>query len=192
MWMRECSQPLLAGAGVDHLLADAAGSLGRSGPASGPEIQLAELLGRAGRPRGVVSYFALATLASAPFWARKQAQAALRSWEIRPETIQTAELLVSELVTNAVKFSRPESASAPPGHDAPETTDLISLVLRYLTGRVIVEVGDSDPRPPIVTDAGHDAVSGRGLMLVQALSKEWGHYLPPSGGKIVYCVLATA
>jgi hypothetical protein len=28
-------------------------------------------------------------------------------------------------------------------------------------------------------------------MLVQALSKEWSYYLPPTGGKTVYCVIGT-
>jgi len=29
-------------------------------------------------------------------------------------------------------------------------------------------------------------------MLVSALSKEWSYFLPPGGGKVVYCVLETA
>lgn len=40
--------------------------------------------------------------------------------------------------------------------------------------------------------AGHDAESGRGLMLVSALSKEWSYFCLPGGGKVVYCYLETA
>jgi hypothetical protein len=54
----------------------------------------------------------------------------------------------------------------------------------------VIEVSDSDPRPPVITDAGTDDESGRGLMLVQALSKEWSWFFPPSGGKTVYCAIS--
>src|SRR5258708_39680522 len=50
---------------------------------------------------GAVSYLELATLPSAPFWARRQAEAALKAWQMVPEVIETAQLVVSELVTNA-------------------------------------------------------------------------------------------
>ena len=118
---------------------------------------------------------------------REQARAALRSWRIWAETIETAELLVSELVTNAVKFTRPEPGQQ--GHPGLEGAGCISLILRYLAGQLIIEVSDPDPNPPVLAEAGDDAEGGRGLMLVQALSKEWDYYLPPSGGKVVYCVL---
>jgi hypothetical protein len=48
-----------------------------------------------------ISYLELATLPSAPFWARTQAKAALMAKLMPSETIETAEHLVSELVTNA-------------------------------------------------------------------------------------------
>ncbi len=44
----------------------------------------------------------------------------------------------------------------------------------------------------MITDAETDAESGRGLMLVQALSKEWSYFFPPSGGKTVYCVISAS
>src|SRR6266568_3096999 len=141
------------------------------------------------KPDEAVSYLELVTLPSAPFWARRQTRAALRSWRIWAETVETAELLVSELVTNAVKFTGSEPAQ--PGHAELEGAERISLILRYLTGQLIIEVSDPDPNPPVLAEAGDDAEGGRGLMLVQALSKEWNYYLPPSGGKVVYCVLGT-
>jgi len=131
-----------------------------------------------------ISYLELATMPSAPFWARRQTRAALRSWQFWPETIDTAELLVSELVTNAVRYASPETP-----HHAGKIAQ-ISLTLRHIGDRLIIEVSDPDPRPPMLAEPELEAEGGRGLMLVRALSKEWNYYLPPSGGKVVYCVLA--
>ena len=140
-------------------------------------------------PGEAVFYLELVTLPSAPFWARRQTRAALRSWRIWPEAIETTELLVSELVTNAVKFAAPQQRQR--ADASPESVECIALTLRYMAGRLIIEVSDPNPRPPVTAEAGDESESGRGLMLVQALSKEWNYYLPPSGGKVVYCVLGT-
>ena len=49
---------------------------------------------------------------------------------------------------------------------------------------------DADPRPPVRVDAGGDAESGRGLLLVEALSQQWGSYVPAQmGGKAVWALL---
>jgi anti-sigma regulatory factor (Ser/Thr protein kinase) len=131
-----------------------------------------------------ISYLELATMPSAPFWARRQTRAALHSWQFWPETIDTAELLVSELVTNAVRYSSPEAP-----HQADKIAR-ISLTLRHIEDRLIIEVSDPDPRPPMLAEPELEADGGRGLMLVQTLSKEWNYYLLPSGGKVVYCILS--
>ncbi len=140
-------------------------------------------------PGEVVSSLQLAALPSAAFWARRHTEAALRAWRLEPEDIETAQLLVSELVTNSVKFTGPSSAEA--AYCELVNVKAISLILRYCTGRLIIEVCDPDPTPPVLTEVGHDAESGRGLMLVQALSKEWNYYLPSTGGKTVYCVISS-
>jgi anti-sigma regulatory factor (Ser/Thr protein kinase) len=140
-------------------------------------------------PGEAVAYLELATLPSAPFWARRQTRAALRSWSFWPETIETAELLVSELVTNAIKFTGSDPALI--SYRDLDGVKRISLTLRHLTDRLIIEVSDPDPRPPVLSEPDSEADGGRGLMLVQMLSKEWSYYLPPSGGKVVYCVLAS-
>ena len=50
--------------------------------------------------------FALATLPTSPFWARRYIRQFLDSCRgIGIDTADTAELLVSELVTNAVRFA---------------------------------------------------------------------------------------
>lgn len=131
------------------------------------------------QPDEDMSYLELVTLPSAPFWARRHTRATLHAWQQCPETIETAELLVSEITTNAINAS--------------DHGDLqrISLTLRLLPGRIIIEVFDTSPSPPVLADTGPDTETGRGLILIQALSKEWGHYFPPAGGKVVYSVLST-
>jgi hypothetical protein len=43
---------------------------------------------------------------------------------------------------------------------------------------------------PARRDAGPDEDSGRGLMLVEALGKDWGAYREADGGKVVWVMLA--
>jgi len=134
-----------------------------------------------------VSYLDLVTLPSAPFWARRQTEAVLGAWQLPQETTETAQLLVSELVTNAL-----QTASRPPGQLTGSWLDdvqRICLTLRLLPGQVVIEVSDNDRHPPVLARASIDAESGRGLMLVDALAKEWSYYCLPSGGKVVYCVI---
>jgi anti-sigma regulatory factor (Ser/Thr protein kinase) len=104
------------------------------------------------------------------------------------ETIETAELLVSELVTNAVKFAGPLPAGV--RHTDLARVGIIDIMLRYLPDQLVIEVSDSDSRPPRAANPAPDSEGGRGLILVEALSKEWSYYFPPSGGKTVYCIMA--
>jgi anti-sigma regulatory factor (Ser/Thr protein kinase) len=92
------------------------------------------------------------------------------------QTAETAELLVSELVTNAVRFS------GDPG-------EIVSLSLRYFPGGLLIEVRDSSDNPPVLSDVSEHAENGRGLMLVDALATEWSYFFLADGGKVVYCFL---
>jgi hypothetical protein len=139
---------------------------------------------------GPVSYIELAAISNAPFWARRQASAVLNAWQLPDEAVETAQLIVSELVTNSVKASSPGSAAL--SSTGLDRTCRIALTLRLLPGRVVIEVFDTNPEPPVPGVAGPDDVAGRGLILVQALVKEWGHFFPPSGGKVVYAVIGVA
>jgi anti-sigma regulatory factor (Ser/Thr protein kinase) len=102
-------------------------------------------------------------------------------------TAETAELLVSELVTNAVRFAGdPGHALRHPGR---ADAGLISLSLRHFRDGLLIEVHDTGSSPPVRPRASNDAESGRGLVLIDALSKEWSWFFPPDGGKVVYCYL---
>jgi hypothetical protein len=64
---------------------------------------------------------------------------------------------------------------------------LISLSLRHFPDGLLIEVYDTDSNPPVLCDADTDAGNGRGLMLIDALAKEWSYFFPPGGGKVVGC-----
>jgi hypothetical protein len=66
---------------------------------------------------------------------------------------------------------------------------VISLSLRYFRGCLLIEVYDTDDNPPVLSGPDDNAESGRGLVLVNALSKEWSYFFPQGGGKVVYCLL---
>jgi anti-sigma regulatory factor (Ser/Thr protein kinase) len=131
---------------------------------------------------------ALVTLPTSPFWARRYTRLFLNSCRgISADITETAELIVSELVTNAVRFAGdparvlryPERANA----------SLISLSLRNFHEVLLIEVYDTDSNPPVLSSTDDHAENGRGLMLVDALSKEWSYFFPPAGGKVVYSLL---
>jgi anti-sigma regulatory factor (Ser/Thr protein kinase) len=134
---------------------------------------------------------ALTTLPTSPFWARRYTRLFLDSCqEISPDIAETAELIVSELVTNAVRY-----AGEPAGitqHPHRTAVSLIALSLRNFSEVLLIEVYDADSNPPILSSVDDSAENGRGLMLVDALSKEWSYSFPPGGGKIVYCLLGKA
>lgn len=74
-------------------------------------------------------------------------------------------LVVSEMVTNAVRHGRP-----------PVALDL------YADGEsVLVRVGDGSPHPPLAREADDDAESGRGMALMQVLAAEHGVDRSPPG-----------
>ena len=106
--------------------------------------------------------------------ARRQVQAAIRTWDILVDP-DVAVLLTSELVTNAIRH---------------EVTGIIMLAITCSCGQLRVDVHDTSRVLPMLVDAPVDAEAGRGLLLVTTLSAEWGFYRTPAG-KAVYFTLAT-
>ena len=90
-------------------------------------------------------------------------------------------------MTNAVRFVGNQTRMLRSSERA--NANLISLSIRHFRRGLLIEVYDTDINPPVRYHADEYAESGRGLMLVEALSKEWSHFLPPGGGKVVYCFL---
>jgi anti-sigma regulatory factor (Ser/Thr protein kinase) len=92
--------------------------------------------------------------------ARRFLRDRLRAWRVADETIETAQLLVSELVTNAVVHAG--------------TTSVVTVTL--LDDRLTVRVRDRGrgSGPVLLPDDDPTKVFGRGLVLVDALSDRWG------------------
>jgi len=158
-------------------------------PLAGPALGSAWQSARSGQPRPMdAGMFALVTLPTSPFWARRYTRSFLDSFRGMTEgTAETAELLVSELVTNAVRFAGDPARKLRYSERA--NASLISLSLRHFCEGLLIEVYDTDSNPPIRSNPDDDAENGRGLMLVDALSKEWSYFFPQGGGKVVYCLL---
>jgi len=102
--------------------------------------------------------------------ARMLVRRRLRRWGLA-ELIPTAELLASELVTNAVRYAQG------------------AIALRLVReGGLVCEVLDESAALPRLRQAGDDDERGRGLQVVSQLSQRWGARRTPTG-KAVWCEL---
>ncbi|MQA87712.1 MAG: ATP-binding protein [Streptosporangiales bacterium] len=132
----------------------------------------------------------LAALPTAVGCARRFTATQLRHWELA-ELIDGATLAVSELVTNAVQATgavkMPRSYAEL--HDLPLAT--VVMRLRRTSASLVLEVWDADPHPPVPVDPGDCDEGGRGLSVVAAVAKAWGHYPSDAhaGGKVVWAEL---
>jgi anti-sigma regulatory factor (Ser/Thr protein kinase) len=69
---------------------------------------------------------------------------------------------------------------------------LFPVRLRLLSdgAQVLIVVWDANPQPPVRADAGEDDETGRGLVLVEAVSQRWDwSTTPDTGGKMVWCIV---
>jgi anti-sigma regulatory factor (Ser/Thr protein kinase) len=102
-----------------------------------------------------------------PAAARRFVVGALRAGGV--EVDDAIPLVVSELVTNAVLH-----AGSP-----------AQVEVRVGNDRVRIEVHDATVELPTVREPGPFTVTGRGLLLVDALCDRWGAS-PTTGGKVVW------
>jgi len=98
----------------------------------------------------------------------------MKRWGLE-DFIPVTELLVSELVTNAVRYGKSEYSAG----------GEIQFRL-ILEGGLICEVCDTSPALPRVLQVDRDAENGRGLHVVSQLAKRWGARRTPAG-KVVWC-----
>ncbi|WP_158567001.1 ATP-binding protein [Actinomadura craniellae] len=127
-----------------------------------------------------------ACLPSAARRARRHAADLLERWRLRG-AIETVELLVSELVTNAYRASGVDVERD--GYAALAGTAEIGLRLASDRRLLLIEVWDANPEPPVIKESGPDVEGGRGLFLVGCLSRQWNYYFPTGNGKVVWCEL---
>ncbi|MCY7374172.1 MAG: SpoIIE family protein phosphatase [Spirochaetaceae bacterium] len=107
------------------------------------------------------------SVAGARVWVRKH----LEAWQLVP-LVELGELLVTELVTNALRH-----ASGP--------IELTALLLDEIVTLAVRDGGTPLPRPRKVSESDE---GGRGLHLVSVLAARWGAR-PTAKGKVVWCDL---
>lgn len=122
----------------------------------------------------------LGALPSAVPCARLHTRAILAEWGLA-HLNDTAELLISELATNALQATRAAGLTGP-----------LTIHLQANDAWLRIGVWDALRQPP--AQHAHDLAAdhGRGLQIVAALSHDWGTYHPAHGGKIVYALIPIA
>ncbi|MEU1483814.1 ATP-binding protein [Streptomyces sp. NPDC005752] len=123
--------------------------------------------------------------------ARKFTRTTLNSWELGDRFDDVA-LVVSELVTNALRHALPADAARG------RQDSSVRLHLMRWSSRLVCAVRDPSESGPVAGTAPDSAESGRGLFLVESFSDCWGwHPSPvpagdtPSGGglgKVVWAL----
>ncbi|GAA4970223.1 hypothetical protein GCM10023225_10380 [Kineococcus glutinatus] len=99
----------------------------------------------------------------------------LRAWGVDDDTTASAELITSELVTNAITHTG---------------TPARLQLTRFGEGEHLrIAVGDGSTRHPTPREAGPDALGGRGLAIVDVLAESWG-VRDEGDGKVVWAQLA--
>ena len=128
------------------------------------------------------SHLSLAALPTAPACARGHVRAVAHEWGLAT-LADTAELLTSELVTNSVQAYR----RAKPGANA-ANVPVVRLRLASDRLSLVIHVWDSCDDMPVRQDADPREAGGRGLLLVEALGRDWGAF-PEAGGKTVWVLI---
>jgi anti-sigma regulatory factor (Ser/Thr protein kinase) len=129
-------------------------------------------------PRPPRASLDLGAMLTAPGCARAWTREILQEWAL-PSLADNAEAIVSELVANSVNASQRLDRAA------------IRLILAFEKGELVIFVRDDHPGAPQLRNPGADDESGRGLVLVEALSDRFGWY-PLDGarpGKVVWAAV---
>lgn len=126
--------------------------------------------------------------------ARHFTMTTLCSWGLG-QLCDDAALVVSELVTNALRHS------LPPLHAHQRTGCSGTILLRLLqsryrgladSGAVLCGVVDNAAEAPRRKEPDFAAETGRGLHIVESFSERWGWTPLPHGGKIVWALFGAA
>jgi two-component sensor histidine kinase len=102
----------------------------------------------------------------------RQFTAAFARYERLDALAESLVLVTSELVSNAIRHA----------------TSAVTITLRHEHARVRVEVADDGDGIPHVLDPDPTSDSGRGLMIVAGVAREWGSRHEPEG-KVVWAEL---
>ena len=125
----------------------------------------------------MLDFLELGALPGAVPCARLHTRHVLWEWRLAGLS-ESAELVVSELMTNAIAASVSRECILP-----------VRLWLQADHARLLIFVWDSSGQPPLPGSAGGDAEGGRGLMLVEAVCARWNWYPTPQlPGKAVWAL----
>jgi anti-sigma regulatory factor (Ser/Thr protein kinase) len=125
------------------------------------------------------SFLELGALPSAVPCARLHTRHLLWEWQLT-DLADSAELVVSEIITNAIQVSRADARNSP-----------VRLWLLADRAQLLILVWDASRRSPVRMSTSGDAENGRGLLLVETLSARWDFFAHHQG-KVVWALLGTA
>ena len=125
------------------------------------------------RPAPVTRDCAVPADPSASAAARRFLLEAAADWDLSPDLTEVAQLVVSELVSNAVEHA-----------ETPST-----IVLSLSDGELTISVRDGSPTQPVPRPLDTVSFRGRGLPLIDRVSERWGIENHPDG-KTVWAVLS--
>lgn len=122
--------------------------------------------------RGVSARLRVAAVPAAARETRHWAVDLVKEHGAKASAARTVELLVSEVVTNAVKYGA--------------VADAIAVSLRCTDGSVTIRVSDDSTVRPVVRRARPSDLGGRGMELVERLADDWGVDVDARRGKTVW------
>ena len=136
-------------------------------------------------------YTELSVHPMAASFARSHVERVLVAWGFA-ELIEVAQLIASELVTNAIKaaeVTKPTDGEIHMYGSFAEALKYIWIGLYEIRDYVVIEVWDASREPPKLKSPTLDEEGGRGIQLVEMLAARWGYRWPKTGGKIVWAAL---
>ncbi len=114
-----------------------------------------------------------------PGIARHVTKATLSEWSLN-ELYEDAAVVVSELVTNAIRYGL-----------RCHSQEVMRLVLVRYERRLVCMVTDPADNAPRVLEPDYVAETGRGLHIIEAISRAWGWTPLLGGGKAVWAMFST-
>jgi len=113
----------------------------------------------------------------------------MRRWGVQDRRDDVA-VVVSELLTNALRHGLPQAPSQARAGAAPRSRWPVRLGLVQPGHFVLCAVADPSPRLPEPKEPDYLAESGRGLHVISALSDRWGCTAPTEAGKVVWALFS--
>ncbi|WP_052397144.1 ATP-binding protein [Streptomyces sp. NRRL F-5123] len=139
------------------------------------------------------SYFSKLELRCTPSaigFARRHARQVFNEWEVPKALSLDASTVISELTTNAVRHARQPVSLVKVRPGQPKVLPVYALGLWITRTQLRVGVWDLDNRLPEPQPASLEAEGGRGLLIVDDLSKgKWGAVPVTPRGKLVWAAL---